>query len=41
VAVVETHVSDTNLPAMQLFGKLGFESREHGTRYRLPADRPA
>ncbi len=36
VTLVETHVSDANLAAMQLFTKLGFTASEHGSRFRLP-----
>ena len=36
VHLVETHVSDRNAAAMQLFAKLGFASSEHGTIYRRP-----
>ena len=36
VTLVETHVSDANAPAMQLFTKLGFTASEHGTRFRRP-----
>jgi GNAT superfamily N-acetyltransferase len=34
VTLAETHVSDSNGPAMQLFTKLGFEIAEHGTLFR-------
>jgi len=34
VTLAETHVSDTNGPAMQLFTKLGFDIIEHGTLFR-------
>lgn len=37
VSLVETHVADTNVAAMQLFTKLGFTAGEHGTLFRLPA----
>ncbi len=34
VTLAETHVSETNGPAMHLFTKLGFEITEHGTLFR-------
>ena len=34
VTLAETHVSESNGPAMQLFTKLGFEIAEHGTLFR-------
>ena len=36
VALVETHASRSNLPALMLFSKLGFEAVEHGTLFRRP-----
>ena len=37
VSLVETHVSDANTAAMNLFTSLGFTATEHGTLFRLPA----
>ncbi|MEI6255186.1 MAG: GNAT family N-acetyltransferase [Planctomycetota bacterium] len=34
VSLAETHVSESNEPALQLFQKLGFVAAEHGTRFR-------
>ncbi|MFM8379844.1 MAG: GNAT family N-acetyltransferase [Planctomycetia bacterium] len=34
VAIVETHASAANTPALNLFTKLGFETAEHGTIFR-------
>lgn len=36
VAMVETHASRENVPALLLFAKLGFEAVEHGTVFRRP-----
>lgn len=36
VTMVETHASRSNVPAMKLFEKLGFETAEFGTLYRKP-----
>lgn len=36
VALVETHASRSNVPALMLFSKLGFEAVEHGTVFRKP-----
>ena len=36
VALVETHASTANTPALNLFTKLGFEIAEHGTIFRKP-----
>jgi len=36
VAVVEAQVAESNPAAMSLFGKLGFETAEHGTLFRKP-----
>jgi ribosomal protein S18 acetylase RimI-like enzyme len=36
VAIVETHASAANTPALNLFTKLGFETAEHGTIFRKP-----
>ena len=37
VAMVETHVSEDNPPALALFAKLGFEAAAHGTVFRRDA----
>ncbi len=37
VALVETHASKANLPALELFAKLGFEAVDHGTLFRRPS----
>jgi ribosomal protein S18 acetylase RimI-like enzyme len=36
VALVETHASRSNVAALMLFSKLGFEAVEHGTLFRRP-----
>jgi len=37
VAIVETHVAESNPAAASLFGKLGFEAAEYGTVFRRPS----
>jgi len=37
VSMVETHVSESNAPALSLFGKLGFQPADHGTVFRKQA----
>jgi GNAT superfamily N-acetyltransferase len=34
VSMVETHVAESNPPAVSLFGKLGFQAVDHGTIFR-------
>ena len=34
VTLVETQVSESNAPALSLFGKLGFQPADHGTVFR-------
>lgn len=41
VGLVETHVTESNTAAMQLFGKLGFTTAEHGTVFEKAARGPA
>jgi ribosomal protein S18 acetylase RimI-like enzyme len=36
VTLMETQVSESNAPAMSLFGKLGFQAADHGTVFRKP-----
>ena len=36
VTLVETHASRSNVAALMLFSKLGFEAVEHGTLFRKP-----
>jgi len=38
VTLVETHTSQGNTAALKLFGKLGFETAEHGTLFEKSAD---
>ena len=37
VAIVETHVAESNPPALSLFSKLGFQPCDHGTIFRKAA----
>jgi len=36
VTLMETQVSESNGPALSLFGKLGFQAADHGTVFRRP-----